>query len=117
MTKPSFFPDTSLGLVFHDGFGTFSIYSANASSIKLLIWNDDASQVLEELELNKEDEIFSVSHPSLVPGVKYTIRADGEAAPRNGFNPAIDLIDPYAKGVVRKSAREYYNVAMRDSFD
>jgi glycogen operon protein len=107
----------SLGMVFATDEGSFSIYSENASSIKLLIWNEDVTEVSKELDLNCVGTTWTVSDSLIVPGVKYTVRVDGPKSPRNAFNNSLDLIDPYARGVVRKSAREYYNVGISDAFD
>lgn len=98
--------------------GHFGLYSATASHVQLQILGPDNETVEEELALSKlEDEIWSVSSPLIKPGISYTIRADGPEGPRNNFRADLNLIDPYARGVVRKSAREYYNVAIDDSFD
>jgi glycogen operon protein len=45
------------------------------------------------------------------------LRADGPEGPRHAFNRELLLIDPYARGIKRESAREYYCVAVDDSFD
>ncbi len=117
MTESPEAKNQSLGMVFATDEGSFSIYSENASSIKLLIWNEDVTEVSKELDLNCVGTTWTVSDSLIVPGVKYTVRVDGPKSPRNAFNNSLDLIDPYARGVVRKSAREYYNVGISDAFD
>ena len=117
MTESPEAKNQRLGMVFATDEGSFSIYSENASSIKLLIWNEDVTEVSKELDLNCVGTTWTVSDSLIVPGVKYTVRVDGPKSPRNAFNNSLDLIDPYARGVVRKSAREYYNVGISDAFD
>ena len=49
--------------------------------------------------------------------MKYALRADGPEGPRHAFNRDLLLIDPYARGIKRESAREYYCVAVSNEFD
>ena len=109
----------TMGVTISGGVGTLRVYSENATNIELCILdNADPSQTDLILNLVKGDNhIWQVSHPDLKPGAKYALRADGPDAPRNSFNPSLHLIDPYAKGVVRESAREYHCVVIDGSFD
>jgi len=107
----------SLGLDFSGPLGRFSIYSANASAISLGILNQDRTEIQQLIELERQGEVFVASSELIRPEMAYVIRADGPSGPRHGFRPELDLIDPYARGVVRKSARDYYNVAIDGSFD
>jgi len=103
---------------FEPDMGHFGLYSATASAVWLCVLGPDSNSVEAELSLAKtEGDIWSISSPLIKPGISYTIRADGPDEPRNSFRADINLIDPYARGVVRKSAREYYNVAIDGSFD
>lgn len=107
-----------LGIEFGPEMGHFGLYSANADKVWLGILDAQNQEVVTELALAAIDQgIWSVSSELLKPGIGYTIRVDGPVSDRNSFRPEINLIDPYAKGVVRKSAREYYNVAIDGSFD
>ena len=118
MTDSELARNRALGLVFGPEMGHFSIYSANATQIWLNILNPDTGSVAVELELQKtSDDIWSIASDRLKPGIAYSIRADGPKGPRHSFRPELNLIDPYATGVVRKSAREYFNVAIDETFD
>ena len=118
MTQQANPSNPALGMRFEPDIGHFGVYSATASEILLCILGPDKASVETELPLTKsEDDIWSVSSKLIKPGISYTIRADGPEAPRNSFRKDLNLIDPYAKGVVRKSAREYYNVAIEGAFD
>ena len=103
---------------FEPEIGHFGIYSANADKIWLEILNAQNQEVDSQLALNASHEgIWSVSSELIRPGIGYSIRVDGPDSPRHSFRPDLRLIDPYARGVVRKSARDYYNVAINGSFD
>jgi glycogen operon protein len=103
---------------FEPEIGHFGIYSANADKIWLEILDAQNQVVGSQLALNASHEgIWSVSSELIRPGIGYSIRVDGPDSPRHSFRPDLRLIDPYARGVVRKSARDYYNVAINGSFD
>ena len=110
--------NSALGMRFEPEMGHFGLYSASASQVWLGLLAPDNQSVETELSLTKsEGDIWSISSPSIRPGIGYTIRVDGPKGPRNNFRADLNLIDPYAKAVVRKSARDYYNVAIEGSFD
>ena len=113
---------SQLGITFADGRGTIRVYSETAERVHMHILDQaDPRQIAYELKLiQAEPGIWSATDSLIQPGIKYALRADGPSGPehpRNKFNPNIDLIDPYARGVVRESAREYHCVAVVDDFD
>jgi glycogen operon protein len=108
----------TMGVTVSGGIGTIRVYSQTASSIELCILDPlEPKKILETISLAQTGAIWQASHASLVPGAKYALRADGPEAPRNDFNNSIFLIDPYARGVVRESAREYHCVVIDGFFD
>jgi glycogen operon protein len=110
---------SQLGVSVSNGVGTIGVYSENATSIELCIFEpDDVTKLKATVELTRGDaNIWSGQSDLLVPGANYALRADGPKAPRNAFNNTLFLIDPYARGVVRQNAREYHCVVVDDSFD
>lgn len=117
MTDANYTP-ASLGVTLDGDRGTLRVYSANAESIELLILNpEDSTDVRKRLTLKRDGDVWAVSTPDLKIGTHYAIRASGPDGPRHGFNNTINLIDPYAVGVKRESARELYNVVIDRSFD
>ncbi|WP_296630009.1 glycogen debranching protein GlgX [Rhodoluna sp.] len=108
-----------LGVTIENGIGTIRVYSETATFIELCILNsDDPRTVAASVELQAgADHIWSGSHPKLIAGAKYALRADGPDGPRDGFNNALFLIDPYARGVIRESAREYHCQVIASDFD
>ena len=110
---------STLGLSLMDGGGVFNAWSATAETMKLLILDsEDSSKVLHEILLEAQDDgIFSGAHDGLLPGTNYVLRADGPKGQRHAFDPTRNLLDPYAKGLVRQSPSDYYCVAVQDDFD
>lgn len=110
---------SQLGVTVADGVGTIRVYSQTADRIELLLLDsENPREVTAEVSLVKGDGgIWQGSHPRLLPGANYALRADGPEAPKNHFNPNLMLIDPYARGVVRESAREYHCVVVEEAFD
>ena len=108
-----------MGVTVLNGVGTIRVFSATATSIELCILkHDDTRTVEHSVQLTKgENDVWEGSHHALNVGSKYAIRADGPDEPRNSFNNSLFLIDPYAKAVVRDSAREYHCVVVEDQFD
>ncbi len=108
----------SLGVTFKDGKGTIRVYSSSAETVEFFILNPtDSSEVLQRITLKREGEIWSATSSAIAVGVHYALRATGPNGPRHGFNHNINLIDPYAVGVRRESAREFHNVIIDRSFD
>ena len=110
---------TSLGITFEGDRGYIRVYSETATSLNLLILEPlETSKVRVNIPLQRGDAgTWQASSGEIKPGIKYALQADGPKGPRDGFNPEIRLIDPYAKAVHRDSARDYYCVAIEDNFD
>jgi glycogen operon protein len=109
----------SLGVSFANELGTIRVYSANASQMWIVLLDDEnPREIRREIELHRgENDIWSATSAALKPGMNYALRADGPEGPRHAFNRDLLLIDPYARGIKRESAREYYCVAVSDDFD
>ncbi len=110
---------TPLGLSLVDGGGVFNVWSSTAETMKLLILDsEDSTKVIHEINLEAQDHgIFSGADDRLVAGTSYVLRASGPSGKRDAFDPTRNLLDPYAKGLVRKSPSDYYCVAVQDDFD
>lgn len=108
-----------LGLTLLDGGGVFSVWSGSAEEISLHILNPENTQEsLHEIALEKtSSNVFSISDERLHLGMKYVLRAKGPEGPRHAFQPERNLLDPYAKGLVRESPKDYHCVAVDTSFD
>lgn len=108
-----------LGLNLLDGGGIVNVWSESATEVKLLLLNsDDASVVDQEIDLELgEGGIWSGADDRLTAGVNYVLRANGPAGPRHAFNPERNLLDPYAKALVKHGPQNYHCAAVNDEFD
>jgi glycogen operon protein len=108
-----------LGLSLLDGGGVFSTWSESATGIELHILDpEDTSNSLHVLPLQPgAGGIWSTGDDRLVQGIEYVLRANGPEGPRHAFQPKRNLLDPYAKGLVRESPKDYHCVAVDRGFD
>jgi glycogen operon protein len=119
MSETPLMQSTTLGVTLHDGGGTFRLYSANATAVRFVIVDAvDPKNELHILDCSRVDnDNWEVSSSLIASGVHYTVQVDGPESARSGFNPEVDLIDPYARGVVREGPRDFHNVVIDRSFD
>ena len=84
-----------------DGLGVnFALFSGHASKVELCLFDIEAKQELERIELPEyTDEIWHGYLPGARPGTVYGYRVHGPYEPDAGhrFNPNKLLIDPYAR--------------------
>ncbi|MGX5679957.1 glycogen debranching protein GlgX [Schumannella luteola] len=100
--------------------GQLKVWSASATSIELCVFDDkDINWVAQSLPLTRGDgDVWSVTTPLLQAGTRYSIRASGPTGPGHSFDPALHLIDPYARGLVRAGNGEWRGyVQEEDTFD
>ncbi len=109
-----------LGVRLSDDGGELRVWSASATAMDLCLFDDkDASWIRATIPLVKgEGDVWSASSPQLVPGTRYSIRATGPTTAGHAFDPALHLIDPYARGLARTSTGDWRGyVQERDTFD
>jgi isoamylase len=84
-----------------DGHGTnFALFSANATSVEICLFDQDGETEIARIELPEyTDEIWHGYLPDIGPGTLYGYRVHGPYAPSEGhrFNPNKLLLDPYAR--------------------
>jgi len=99
--------------------GTLRVWSATATAIDLCIFNArDAQWVAETVAMEKgADNVWTASSASLVPGTRYSIRVSGPTGPTHHFNPKLDLIDPYARGLARANDGGWRSYVQDSTFD
>ncbi len=87
-----------------DGVGVnFALFSANATSVELCLFDQEGKNEIERIELPEyTDEVWHGYLPDARPGTVYGYRVHGPWAPEEGhrFNHHKLLLDPYAKGHV-----------------
>ena len=85
----------------YDGAGTnFAIYSSVATSINLILVDDDLKETAIELR-EVDAHVWHCYLPGIRPGQRYGFRVDGPYDPENGHrcDPSKILLDPYAKAI------------------
>lgn len=94
-----------LGATVFEGGTNFAVFSHNATSIELVLFNEhddpEPVQVIRfEPNVNRSFHFWHIFVKDLKPGMHYAYRVDGPHEPWNGhrFNPNKLLIDPYARG-------------------
>ncbi|NGX50264.1 MAG: hypothetical protein K1060chlam2_00105 [Chlamydiae bacterium] len=77
----------------------FALFSHNATSVTLRLFELGAEDPFRERPLEKSGDIWSVVEEGLPETFEYTYRCDGPYEPKKGhlFNGEMDLVDPYAK--------------------
>jgi glycogen operon protein len=111
---------TQLGVHLTGDGGSIAVWSANATSIEACVWDaDDPDWMGATIPLERGDDGTWVAESELlVPGGRYTLRADGPFGPGHAFDPGRDLLDPYARGLVRTPSGEWRcYVQEEDPFD
>ena len=92
-----------------DGEGVnFSLFSQNATSVELCLFDSPASQTesARAALVEQTDFVWRGYFPGMAPGQLYAYRVDGPYEPARGhrFNRNKVLLDPYARALGRKLA-------------
>ncbi len=95
-----------LGATLTDGGVNFSIFSAHAKAMLLLLFDSEdattASRMISfDPAANLTGHYWHMHLPGILPGQVYAYRADGPYAPGYGyrFDPEKVLLDPYGRAV------------------
>ncbi len=89
-----------LGATSYAGGVNFALFSANATSVELCLFDPDGQREVARLELAaRTDDIWHGFLPGAVTGLIYGFRVHGPYDPTAGhrFNPHKLLLDPYAR--------------------
>ena len=100
----------------------FSVFSAHAKAIHLLLFDSEAapkaSRVLSlNPETNRTGHYWHIHLPGILPGQVYAYRADGPFIPDYGyrFDPEKVLLDPYGKAVCTANYNRSLAIARGDN--
>ena len=100
--------------------GQLRVWSGNATGLELCLFDEkDPNWVTKTLPMVRDDAgVWSATSRLLKPGVRYSIRASGPSTPGSSFDPALHLIDPYARGLARTANGEWRGYVQEpDTFD
>jgi glycogen operon protein len=119
LDAPTPSPTSPLGVVTHSGGGQLRVWSAHATAIEVCFFDStDPEWITERVALTLEgDGVWFVDSASLVAGASYSLRASGPTGPTHHFDPNLDLIDPYAKGLERTPSGGWRSYVHDESFD
>jgi len=108
-----------LGVRLHDGGATLRVWSQNADSVELVVFDDvDLDWVVDTVPLQRGvGGVWEVTTDRLRPGSRYALRVGGPPGPGNMFNPATLLVDPYARGLASGGFGDWRGVVVDDAFD
>ncbi|WP_309064406.1 glycogen debranching protein GlgX [Microbacterium sp.] len=109
-----------LGVRLHDGVGTLRVWSTNASSMELVVFDtDDLDWEIAQTPLERRPGgVWEVTSDLLQPGARYALRVNGPHGPGHVFNPETLLLDPYSRGLAQGDGyEEWRSVVIEDGFD
>jgi len=112
--------DLPLGVHLTPHGGRLAVWSAHATSIEACLFDPhDADAIAARMPLEPVgDGLWALESRHLEPGVRYSLRADGPEGPGHVFDPGVNLLDPYARGLVRARSGEWRGyVQEEDPFD
>jgi glycogen debranching enzyme len=84
--------------------GAIRVFSGAAERVMLCIYDvEDPTWLVRRVPLRRDEHgVWSGQTRGLAPGTPYTLRADGpQTSLHRRFDPARDLLDPYARSVLR----------------
>ncbi|MET1052603.1 MAG: glycogen debranching protein GlgX [Mycetocola sp.] len=99
--------------------GELRVWSASAEAMDLVIFDDtDLNWVTKTVPMQRgADGVWVGRSRTLKVGSRYSVRASGPSSPTSAFNPTRDLIDPYARGLVRVAQGQYRSTVVDTDFD
>ena len=99
--------------------GEIRVWSANASSIELCIFDaKDSDWVAKRVALTRgAGDVWSATTRSLAPGVSYALSVDGPDGPTHDFDAERYLLDPYARGLARTPSGGWRSYVQDGGFD
>ncbi len=112
-------PFRNLGVHLTSRGGELRVWSANATSIELCIFDEnDADWVAKRIPLVRgEGDVWSATTRSLQVGTSYALSVDGPEGPTHDFDPDRFLLDPYARGLARTRDGGWRGYVQDTAFD
>ncbi|KTR50770.1 glycogen debranching protein GlgX [Curtobacterium oceanosedimentum] len=96
--------DETPGFRLGDGAPRFSVRSASATAVTLVVVDGAGEETRHVLTRADGTDQWAAETPGVRPGDRYHLLVDGPQGPRQEFDPERPLLDPYARGIVPSSA-------------
>ncbi|MDB6426542.1 glycogen debranching protein [Curtobacterium sp. 20TX0008] len=115
--------DETPGFRLGDGVPRFSVRSASATAVTLVVVDADGVETRHVLSRTDGTDRWAAETPDVRPGDRYHLLVDGPDGPRHAFDPARPLLDPYARGIVPAATAagsggpRWTSVVVDDAFD
>jgi glycogen operon protein len=108
-----------LGVSLARGRGEIRVYSAHATGIDLLVYDEvTPDRVSDRVHLKPgADKVWTGKSSHLIPGARYALQAWGPTGEEHHFNPELLLLDPYARGIEQLSPSQWRSVVVADEFE
>ncbi len=108
-----------LGVSLSRGRGEIRVYSANATGIDLLVYDEHRpDRVGDRVHLKMgKDFVWSGKSSHLVTGARYSLQAWGPQGATHLFNPESLLIDPCARGLHQVGPNHWQSAIIDEAFD
>ena len=99
--------------------GVLRVASGTAASMELCLLNErDPSWVERTVRMTRDDSgVWTGRSALLTPGRRYAIKVGGPRGPRHAFDRSRQLLDPYARGILRIDQDSWRSVVVLDAFD
>ena len=112
-------PFRNLGVHVSNRGGELRVWSGSATGIELCIFDGrDPGEVSKAVPLSRDTHgVWSATTRALAPGTYYALRATGPQGPQHAFDPSLNLLDPYARGLARTPDGEWRSYVQDGWFD
>jgi glycogen operon protein len=112
-------PLRDLGVRLTPGGGEIRVWSAHATAVDLVIFDDtDLDWIVRTVPLEHDgDGVWSARTRSLAVGTRYALRADGPNGPTHAFDASRFLLDPWGTGLVRRKPGVFRSAVPAADFD
>ncbi|QCR43770.1 glycogen debranching enzyme [Curtobacterium sp. SGAir0471] len=98
--------DETPGFRLGDGVPRFSVRSASATAVTLVVVDAAGEETRHVLTRIDGTDRWAAETPGVGPGDRYHLLVDGPRGPRHEFDPERPLLDPSARGIVPWSAAD-----------
>ncbi|WP_157156524.1 glycogen debranching protein GlgX [Diaminobutyricimonas sp. LJ205] len=112
-------PLRSLGVRHTSRGGELRVWSEHATGMRLVLFDEkDPDWVSRIIPMARDTHGVWVGRSrSLVPGARYGLRVSGPEGPTHAFDDSLDLLDPYARGLVRTPTGNWRSYVQDEDFD